>query len=213
LSPVLIVEGILAMALQNKVDPAGNIKASQMRGQLMGNRGGRFHDPLTRTLLPKRRWASRQWICCVTEFKLRHRTVMSNSYTELFFLDEVSAFSAGHRPCYECRRKPATSFAGYWAEAKQLDRPPKAGEMDLILHKQRLKERDKRISVAMSDELPDGAMIRMDTGYFAKREGKWHKWSVTGYQDSIEFANRTVQLLTPPAIVGVLNSGYKPEWY
>ncbi len=201
------------MTLQNRVDPLGDINANQMRGQFMGNRGGRIHDPLTRTLLPKRLWASRQWICCVTEFKSRHRTVMGNSYTELFFLDEVSAFSAGHRPCYECRRKAATGFAASWAEAQQLDGPPKAGEMDLILHQQRLDGRDKYISAAKSDDLPDGAMIKMDNGYFAKQGEQWHQWSVTGYQKRIEFSNRSVQLLTPPAIVGVLKAGYKPEWY
>ena len=201
------------MTLQNRVDPAGEIHANNMRGQLMGNRGGRIHDPLTKTLLLKRRWASRQWICCVTKFKSRHRPVMGNSYTELFFLDEVSAFSAGHRPCYECRRKAATSFASHWAEVQQLARPPKADEMDLILHQQRLDGRNKRISMASSDELPEGAMIKIDSGYFAKRGDYWHQWSTTGYQNSIEFTNQTVQLLTPPAIVDVLKAGYKPGWY
>ena len=201
------------MALQNRVDPSGNIQTSHMRGQLMGNRGGRIHDPLTRTLLPKRRWASRQWICCVTKFKSRHRTVMGNSYTELFFLDEVSAFSAGHRPCYECRRKAANNFAVCWAEAQQLDRPPKAGEMDAILHQQRLDGPNKQVSMVKSDGLPDGIMIKMDKGYFAKYRNCWHQWSITGYQNSIEFTNQTVQLLTPPAIVGVLKAGYVPDWY
>lgn len=201
------------MTLQNRVDPFGEIVANQMRGQIMGNRGGRIHDPLTRTLLPKRRWASRQWICCVTIFKSRHRAVMGNSYTELFFLDEVSAFSAGHRPCYECRRKAANSFASHWAEAQQLDRPPKAGEMDVILHQQRLDGRNKRISLAGSDELPDGTMIQMDNGYFAKRGNDWHQWSITGYQNSLQLTNQSVQILTPPAIVDVLKAGYAVDWY
>ena len=201
------------MTLQNRVDPAGEILANQMRGQLFGNRGGRIHDPLTRTLLPNRRWASRQWICCVTKFKSRHRAVMGNGYTELFFLDEVSAFSAGHRPCYECRRKAATSFASHWAKAQQLDQPPKAGEMDVILHQQRLDGRNKRIAMAKSVELPDGVIIKMDENYFARRGKFWHQWSITGYQNSIEFGDQSVQLLTPPAIVDVLKAGYEPEWY
>jgi len=138
---------------------------------------------------------------------------MGNGYTELFFLDEVSAFSAGHRPCYECRRKAATRFAAFWAEAQQLDRPQKAGEMDVILHQQRLDERNKRVSLANSDELPDGAMIKMDSGYFAKRGKYWQQWSITGYQNNIEFSDQTVQLLTPQAIVDVLKAGYEPDWY
>lgn len=201
------------MALQNRVNPQGEILALQMRGRLMGNRGGKIHDPVTRELLPKRHWASRQWICCVTKFKSRHRVIMGNSYTELFFLDEVSAFSAGHRPCYECRRKAATDFANFWAEAYQLDRPPKAGEMDIILHQQRLDGRNKRLSVAMSNELPDGSMIKVEDGFFAKRGNYWHQWSVAGYQSNIQLANQSVQLLTPPAIVGVLKAGYEPDWY
>ncbi len=30
--------------------------------------------------------------------------MMPNSYTELFFLDEPTAYAAGHRPCAQCRR-------------------------------------------------------------------------------------------------------------
>ena len=80
------------MPLQNRVNPFGELCAFCARGLFMGNRGGRFHTdtkPLTR-----RRWASRQWICCVLEFKGRRRDVWSSSYTELFFLDEPTAFAA-----------------------------------------------------------------------------------------------------------------------
>jgi hypothetical protein len=82
----------------------------------MGNRGGRFHtDAKT---LTARRWASRQWICCVLDFRGRRRDVWGRSYTELFFLDEPTAFAAGHRPCFECRRKDAETFAEKWREAR-----------------------------------------------------------------------------------------------
>ena len=201
------------MALQNKVDPFGNIVAIQMRGQLMGNRGGRIHDPETRALLPKRRWATRQWICCLTEFKARHRKVMGKGYTELFFLDEVSAFAAGHRPCYECRRKAATDFARCWAEAHNLEQPPKAGEMDIILHQQRLDDRNKRTLMVKSDDLPDGAMIELNEQFFARQNDRWHRWSPNGYIDSMELSNSLVRLLTPPTIIGVLRKGYSPQWY
>jgi hypothetical protein len=74
----------------------------------MGNRGGRFHtDAKT---LTARRWVSRQWICCVLNFKGRRREVWGRSYTELFFLDEPTALAAGHRPCFECRRKDAQAL-------------------------------------------------------------------------------------------------------
>ena len=96
------------MPLQNRVNPFGELCAFSARGLFMGNRGGRFHtDAKT---LTARRWASRQWICCVLDFKGRRRDVWGRFYTELFFLDEPTAFAAGHRPCFECRRKDAQAL-------------------------------------------------------------------------------------------------------
>jgi len=102
------------MPLQNRVDPFGELFAAPARGLLMGNRGGRIHDD--RRELATRRWASKQWICCQLDFHNRHRKVWGDSYTELFFLDEVTAFAA-HRPCFECRRKDAEDFAALFAGA------------------------------------------------------------------------------------------------
>ena len=83
------------MPLQNRVTPFGEIIADPARGMFMGNRGGAIHDPATKTLTG-RRWASRQWIICVLEFKGRQRELMGKgSYTELFFLDEATALAAG----------------------------------------------------------------------------------------------------------------------
>src|SRR4029078_5957202 len=97
------------MPLQNRVNPFGDLFATPARGALFGNRGGKFHrDGKT---LGLRRWVSRRWICGVLKFKGRQRNVWGRSYTELFFLDEVTAFAAGHRPCFECRRQDAEPFA------------------------------------------------------------------------------------------------------
>jgi len=112
------------MPLQNRVDPFGELVAVPARGLFMGNRGGRFHtDAQT---LATRRWVSRQWICCVLEFKKRRRAVWGRFYTELFFLDEPTALAAGHRPCFECRRKDAEAFAEHWRQAHQLRARPRA---------------------------------------------------------------------------------------
>ena len=106
------------MPLQNRVSPFGELFAASARGTLLGNRGGRIHrDDRT---LGKRRFASRQWICCVLEFKGRRRKVWGDSYTELFFLDEPTALAAGHRPCFECRRAEARAFADAWARGQDL---------------------------------------------------------------------------------------------
>jgi hypothetical protein len=79
--------------LQNRVNPFGELCAFSARGLFMGNRGGSSHtDAKT---LTARRWASRQWICCVLNFKGRRREVWGRFYTELFFLDEPTALAAG----------------------------------------------------------------------------------------------------------------------
>ena len=103
--------GPFAMPLQNRVTPSGDIIATPHRGLFTGNRGI-IHDPATRTLLT-RRWASKAWLTCVCEFRGRRRKVMGGrSWTELFFLDEATAFAAGHRPCFFCRRDDANRFRG-----------------------------------------------------------------------------------------------------
>ena len=114
------------MTLQNRVDPRGNLHAVDAKGTLMGNRGGRFHrDDQT---LGRRRWAGNRWIACELAFRDRPpRHVWGSSYTELFFLDEVTALAAGHRPCFECRRAEAKAFLG--------DRPLAA--FDRQLHAER----------------------------------------------------------------------------
>ncbi len=124
------------MPLQNRVTPSGELIATTARGLFMGNRGGRFHRA-DRTL-SSRRWVSRQWICCRLEFSDRHREVWRTGYTELFFLDEVTALAAGHRPCFECRRADARAFAEALATGRALAAPPRAAEMDAILHAERL---------------------------------------------------------------------------
>jgi hypothetical protein len=106
------------MPLQNRVTPYGELIAVPARGTFFGNRGGRFHtDAKT---LTARRWASRQWICCVLDFKGRRRDIWGLSYTELFFLEEPTAFAAGHRPCFECRPKDAEAFAESGARRADL---------------------------------------------------------------------------------------------
>src|ERR1700759_2381145 len=112
------------MPLQNRIDPFGELFATPARGTMFGNRGGRIHTDGTR--LTKTRWPSRQWICCLLDFKGRQRDVWGRYYTELFFLDEVTALAAGHRPCFECRRTDAEQFAGLWGRASRLYAPPPA---------------------------------------------------------------------------------------
>jgi hypothetical protein len=167
------------MPLQNRVDPFGELCATPTRGLFFGNRGGRIHTD-DRTLT-RRRWASRQWICCVLKFKKRQRDVWGRYYTELFFLDEVTALAVGHRPCFECRRKDAEDFAERWREAFKMRARPRAPEMDERLHAERLDGRAKRLHRRPLDDLPDGAMIALEEGAFAVRGDALPRWTPSGY--------------------------------
>jgi hypothetical protein len=197
------------MPLPNRVDPFGELFADASRGLFMGNRGGRFHaDDRTPT---KRRWSSRQWICCVLDFKGRQRDVWARSYTELFFLDEVTALAAGHRPCFECRRKEAQAFA---ALLSGTGRRATAPAMDAILHAERLDGKRKRMHDREIDALPDGAMIARDGAAFAMRRGQLLRWTSTGYAARERRpSSGIVNVLTPPAMLRVLAAGYAPHWH
>jgi hypothetical protein len=198
------------MALQNRVDPFGALIATPARGTLFGNRGGRFHrDDRT---LGRRRWASRQWICCVLDFKQRHRAVWGRGYTDLFFLDEVTALAAGHRPCFECRRADAKAFAEMWARAKRSD-VPRAPQMDLVLQSERLDGRAKRHHRMRFDDLPDGAFVALNGAAFAVRGKTLLRWSPSGYGDARPRPRGAANVLTPPSIVAALAAGYAPRWH
>ncbi len=200
------------MPLQNRVTPDGEIIMTPARGLFMGNRGGRLHDDEKR--LGRRRWVTKSWIICRTAFKNRHRTVMGNSYTELFFLDEVTALAAGHRPCFECRRHDAKAFAAAWRRAVSAPIPPRAANMDARLHAERLSGRDKRYHVLPIDDLPDGAMVEIDGTAFAIRGDLLLSWSPGGYTEvRPRPRNAECPVLTPPAIVCALAAGYLPVWH
>jgi hypothetical protein len=197
------------MPLPNRVDPFGDLFATPARGTLFGNRGGKFHrDDKT---LGSRRWVSRQWICCVLEFKGRQRNVWGHYYTELFFLDEVTAFAAGHRPCFECRRQDAERFAVLFSGKKQR---ASADAMDRVLHAERLNGKAKRTHRRSLDQLPDGAMVALDGGVFAVRNKHLLPWTPSGYSASKPRPrNLEVDVLTPPSILSVLGRGYAPLWH
>jgi hypothetical protein len=199
------------MALQNRVDPFGELIATPARGTMYGNRGGRFHrDDQT---LGKRRWASRQWICCVLAFKGRHHPVWRERYTAMFFLDEATALAAGHRPCFECRRADANSFAEKWAQTKGSEFPY-VDEMDRVLQAERLNGRAKRTHKMPIDGLPDGAFVAIDGAAFALRGAHLLRWSDAGYLDKIARPRGvTLDVLTPPSIVAILRAGYRPQWH
>lgn len=197
------------MPLQNRVTPLGDIVATRERGLFMGNRGI-VHDPQTRKLLT-RRWTSQAWLICVLQWRGVRRNLMGKgSWTELFFLDEATALAAGHRPCFLCRRAAAEAFqASFPARGQGV--PPKAGDIDRVLHAERLDGRRKRLHALTSPaaNLPDGAMILQDGAPHLILGGLARSWSLSGY-GAPAAALDDAQLITPPTIVAVLRAGYRP---
>jgi hypothetical protein len=197
------------MPLQNRVTPTGDIIATAHRGLFTGNRGI-IHDPATKTLL-KKRWSSPAWITCVCEFRGWQRKVMGGrSWTELFFLDEATAFAAGHRPCFFCRRDDANRFRAAWEKGNGVT-DVRAREIDAVLHGERLERRKKRLHPLPMPvaELPEGAMVQQDDESFLILQGRALRWSMDGYRE-VEFALDHAQLLTPPSTLRALNAGYRP---
>jgi len=210
------------MSLQNRVDPFGQIHGVAARGLFTGNRGI-IHDPATKTLTG-RRWTTRAWIICACAYKGRRRDVMGTNgrnggagWTELFFLDEVTALAAGHRPCFECRREAAKAYAGAFGRAFDVAKPT-VQMMDARLHAERLASaRGFGVSMEVEDvaQLPDGAMIFDGERAYALRDGRAFSWSFEGYCDGIPlsaFGGRIV-VITPATTIAVLRQGYEPVWH
>ncbi len=198
------------MPLQNRVTPFGEIVAVAARGSMMGNRGI-LHDDERRIVRP---WQVRRWIACRTEFRGRQRTVMHpHSYTELFFLDEATAFAAGHRPCAECRHEDYQRFRAVWASA--FGAAAGAAQMDDALHADRLEGRGvgqrQRMHRAEIAELPNGTFIRLEGLAWLLWQGQLLAWSAAGYTERRPAPRAgEVEVLTPRAIVAVFHVGYVP---
>ena len=196
------------MPLQNRVTPTGEIIATPHRGLFTGNRGI-IHDPATKTLLSKR-WSTPAWITCLCEFRGWRRPVMARrSWTELFFLDEATAFAAGHRPCFFCRRDDANRFRAAWEQGNGVS-DVSAKAMDAVLHRERLDRGKKRLHALPMPlaELPDGAMVREGADSFLIVQGRALLWSPAGYAADPRKLTQPM-LLTPPSTLRALRAGYR----
>jgi hypothetical protein len=205
-----------ARPLQNRVTPWGELIADPARGNLMGNRGC-LHDESGRIV---RHHRGKLWIFCRLEFRGRWRPVMPpNRYTALFFLDEATAFAAGHRPCGECMHARYTEFRDAWAAAN----PDLAGTgasarvMNEALHRERVdRERGKLTFRARAGELPDGTFfVPRGGGEAAPRlvwEGATWPWSPGGYGEPEALKEAAVvEVLTPASCVRAFAAGFRPE--
>ena len=199
--------------LQNRVDPFGNIITSPARGLWMGNRGVIHNDDKRITKM----YAHKAWIICKLEFKGRKRTVMTpDRWTELFFLDEATALSAGHRPCFECRRPDALRFKECWIKGNpshHFTLATSINQIDEIIHRERTSGEEKNVlhQRRLSD-IPEGTFVLMNTEPWLFFNGKLHRWTPFGYHDSVSIAQASpTTIVTPNSIVNALDAGYKPQ--
>lgn len=199
--------------LQNRVDPRGNIICTPARGTWLGNRGV-IHNELQQILVPFR---GKAWITCVLAFKGRKRPIMApNRWTELFFLDEATAFSAGHRPCFECRRNDALRFRSFWIRGNPeygFDEKTSIRAIDAILHRERLAEDGvKRVYPAAIGDLPNGSFVLYQDQPHLVVNGWLYRWSPGGYGKGFPApVVESLQVLTPRSVVNTLLAGYVPQ--
>ncbi len=103
-------------------------------------------------------------------------------YTELFFLDEATAFAAGHRPCGECRYERLPALLRDLAERLHPEQVG-ADAMDDQLHAERVdpETRGQRRHPMPFGDLPDGAFVLLDERPWLVLGGELLEWTAAGY--------------------------------
>jgi hypothetical protein len=192
------------MPLQNRVTPRGELIAHPARGLVYGNRGC-LHDEEGRI---RRRYSGRLWIACRLEFRgwRRSRLMQPGRFTELFFLDEATAFAAGHRPCALCRREDYVRFGEIWRELHPAQR--KAVDIDAQLHGERLDGRAQRLHEARLADLPDGAFVLLGDEPHLVFGAELLRWTPAGYDARVPRRSGAAVMITPPALVHLLRAGW-----
>jgi hypothetical protein len=180
------------MPLRNRVTPLGELIADPSRGLVYGNRGC-LHDAHGQI---RQRWATKRWIACRLEFRgrRRHPLLQPGRFTELFFLDEATAFAAGHRPCALCRREDYNRFLALVGASG-------ADEIDARLHEERTGPRP-----TADGDLPDGTFVLADGAAWLVTGGRLRRWTPGGYTDTRPLERSA--LVTPPTLVDVLRAGW-----
>jgi hypothetical protein len=187
------------------VTPLGELIADSARGLVYGNRGC-LHDQSGRI---RRRYDGKRWIACRLEFRgwRRERLLQPGRFTELFFLDEATAFAAGHRPCALCRREDYVRFRERWLELH----PGQVGAdaIDAQLHDERVSRdtREHEIHAALLAELPDGAFVLNEDGPWLVLGAALLRWTPAGYTERRQRTEERVRVITPPSLLAIL-----PHW-
>jgi len=203
------------MPLQNRVKPNGEIVASRSYGTMMGNRGN-LHNA-NKELIRQTKRSYKGWVACLLEFESIQRKVMNpGQYTELFFLDEATAFSAGHRPCNDCQKDRLKEFKKIWLgtnESAYTLTSTNVKDIDEIIQEERVDANGNKVTYSSGIiELPDGIFVEFEDKYFLKWRNSLLEWSIDGYVSAVPISNnKTAKVLTPKSIVRCFSSGFLPK--
>jgi hypothetical protein len=211
---IATITDICLMPLQNRVTPNGDIISTTARGGWMGNRG-QLHNGGKEIL---RLFKLKAWLICLLDFNDRKRQVMApNRYTELFFFDEATAFAAGHRPCFECRRPDYQRFKTYWLKGNPgygFTEKTGIAQIDQILHNERIGPKGEKVVYEENiQNLPDGTFILMNGQPFLLANNQLYGWTASGYDKVVPITNTEgkVTVLTPKSTVNAFKAGYQPQ--
>jgi hypothetical protein len=173
-----------------------------------GNRGC-LHDDSGRI---RRRFNGKRWIACRLAFKGWHRSplMQPGRFTELFFLDEATAFAAGHRPCALCRRADYARFVELWR--RNHFGSGGADAIDALLHDERIAPGgNRRLHETTHDALPDGAFVLHAGEPHLVLGGTLALWTPAGYAGRTRRpAAGNASSITPPFLLAVLRTGWEP---
>jgi hypothetical protein len=194
-------------SLQNRVTPLGELVATPDRGLVYGNRGC-IHDAGGRI---RRRWGCARWIACQLQFRGWRRSplLQPGRFTELFFLDEATAFAAGHRPCALCRRADYNRFTAIWVDLHPGQHG--ADAIDAQLHGERVLSGtgERRLHEVPFAELPDGAFVLHDGEPHLVLGPGLLTWSTGGYVACTRRpTGGRATVITPPSLLAVLRTDW-----
>ena len=198
--------------LENRMDPRGDFHSDSSRAAtLMGNRGILHNEARERV----RAWVGKSWVACDMHFGGIDRRPLFKlgSYSELFFLDEATAYSAGHRPCGYCQRQRYQDFKSLWEARFSDGQAVHIKKIDTQLHLERVgPARSKLTYEAILDNLPDGTFVEIDGAPYLLQGDRLSRWSLEGYVGyGVREVGKRVEVLTPKSIVELFRRGLVPH--
>ena len=180
----------------------------------MGNRGN-LHGQGKKIL---RKWKSKAWVTCLLHFNniKRPEVFAPGMYSELFFLDEATAFAAGHRPCTRCQGERSRLFKKTWFlanDARTAGAPETLETLDEVLHSERVTSSgEKAVFRHPTGQLPVGTMFEWQGSALLCGSDGFLEWSFDGYREPRSEPKRDdiVSVLTPKSVVEAFRYGFEP---